>query len=273
MIDPRRQWAIQIDVTNLCCRECSNCTRLLAHIAQPFFMSVECFIKAVEALRDFPRHSLPNETTPSHKIVGMIGGEPLLHPEFEQLCAIMVQAIPDREHRGLWTGLVWQQTKYAAIIEKTFGYINNNLHNSECLHSPILVAIGDVIRDPHERQSTISHCWLQEKWSGSITPKGFFFCEVAAAFDMVMNGPGGLPIESGCWNRPLADFQEQIDRWCPRCGIAMNLQGRCDSEHIDDMSESNLNVLQNSPRVQAGDYVLYDPSQHVVAAQPWRYMQ
>jgi hypothetical protein len=160
------------------------------------------------------------------------------------------------------------------LIERTFGYVNNNQHKSECRHSPILVAISDVIPDAAERERLIDNCWLQEMWSATITPKGFFFCEVAGAMDMLFGGPGGLPVEPGCWRRPLEDFREQIERWCSRCGVPLNLRGRIDHEGIDDISASNIAELtaRHSHRIAAGLYKLHGQAGATTAA-PWRYLQ
>ncbi len=272
MIDPKCQWAIQIEVTNACSRACSNCTRFIGHVREPFHVGVQQFAAAVEVLKDFPTESPPMDRV-RHKVVGMIGGEPLLHPWFPALAKVMTEKIPHRENRGLWTGLEWQKTVYADLIRHTFGYVNNNRHDTECRHSPILVAVADVVDDVRRQKKLIEQCWLQEMWSGTITPKGFFFCEVAGAMDMLFTGPGGLPVEPGCWRRPLADFQDQIDRWCWRCGVPLNLAGRLDHEGMDDISPTNLAVLGESPRVQAGCYVLHTTADRKTTATPWRYLQ
>ena len=272
MIDPQCQWAIQIEVTNACTRACSNCTRFVGHHPKPFFVTVDEFRRDASALSDFPSQSPPAVHSPL-KVVGMIGGEPLLHPQFAELAEIMADEIPDHEHRGLWTGLRWESTKYADLIRRTFGVINNNRHDSECRHSPILVAVADVIEDPFERQRLIDDCWLQRTWSATITPRGFFFCEVAGSLDLLFDGPGGLLVEPGCWRRPLADFQEQIDWACNRCGIPLNMRGRIDHEDMDDVSRTNLEKLADSPRVKAGQYVLHDRVDAETVEQPWRYLQ
>jgi hypothetical protein len=263
MIPPREQWCIQIDVTNACPRACSNCTRLAAHARAPFFMTVDGFARAVEAVRDFPAES-PPDAHGRRKLIGLIGGEPLVHPQFAELCRIMAGAIPARGRRGLWTGLRWAGHAHRAIVRRTFGYVNQNLHTSPCVHQPVLVAIRDVIRQPSRMWELIDACELQRKWSSAITPKGFFFCEVAAAMDLVFEGPGGLAIEPGCWRHDLARCQEQIERWCPQCGVCLPLAGRRDSEGVDDISRSNLDALRElgSPRVKRGDYVLFDPSRY-----------
>jgi hypothetical protein len=70
-------------------------------------MSPECFEKAVISVKDFP---LTSDPCPQgrRKVVGIIGGEPLLHPEFPTLVDIMIKHIPNPAHRGLWTSKDWK---------------------------------------------------------------------------------------------------------------------------------------------------------------------
>lgn len=227
MIDMQRQWCVLIDVTNVCNRACSNCTRLVGHTAETFYMNPEQFEHNVRCLSDFPVCS-PIHPTVRTKMIGMMGGEPLMHPKFTALCRLMASHVPARKNRGLWTGLAWRRSMHRQLIEDTFGHVHYNPHYQTrfSLHSPVLVAVQDVINDEQQRRRAIDNCWLQSRWCGTVTPKGLFFCEVAGAFDWVMQGPGGLVVEPGCWRRPLADFRGQIDRWCLRCGIPLNLQGR-----------------------------------------------
>ena len=279
MIPPRQQWCIQIDVTNACPRACSNCTRMLAHSRAPFFITVGQFEQAACAVRDFLTESEPDHDGRG-KLIGMIGGEPLMHPQFSSLAKIMAQEIPDRRRRGLWTGLCLEGHAYGPLVRDTFGYLNQNLHRAECVHQPVLVAVQDVIRDENRMWELIDACPLQRKWSSAITPKGFFFCEVAAAMDVIFEGPGGLPVSPGCWRHDLADYRDQIERWCPRCGVCLPLPGRRDDDSVDDISQSNLEALRKlgSPRIRKGDYVVFDPNiyqeQHNRATwQPLRYLR
>ena len=264
MIPPREQWCIQIDVTNACPRKCSNCTRMLSHARQPFLMTPAVFEQACRALADFPGES-PADREGRQKVVGIIGGEPLLHPTFPELLEIFERIFPDPKQPGLWTGLKWKSHRYADLIRRVFpqppAYINPNDHSTPCYHQPVLVAVRDMVPDEDEMWRLINACPLQELWSAAITPKGFFFCEVAAAFDMIFDGPGGLPITEGCWMHDLADYRDQIERWCPRCGVCLPLPGRRDNENTDDVTGSNLEELRRlgSPRVSAGECVVFDP--------------
>jgi hypothetical protein len=274
-------------------------------------MSPDCLRKAVASVKDFPYDSEPCppglETTGRRKTVWLIGGEPLLHPEFPELVGIMIEAIPDVQHRGLGTSLDWQTGShpkwgpYRTQVERLVGpnpthnarrdpgrgYLNWNPHSEAQAveHQPILVASADAVPDERERWELIEQCWLQHIWSSGLTPKGFFFCEVAGQFDTIFDGPGGLPFEPGVWKgdlwferdengvpRPKGKFAEQIERWCPRCGACLPLAGRRDAESRDDISPMNLEALRalGSPRVRKGDFVPFDPK--TLADKPRRWL-
>lgn len=239
---PSEQWAIQIDVTNACRLRCSNCTRLTVHVDKPFFMSVDQFTEALESVVTFPHDSIP-DVQGRRKVIGMIGGEPLLHPDFVKLCEAMERIIPKRENRGIWTSMGPHYGQHEKLIKRVFGYLHNHPHTTPCRHQPVLVASKDAIPDRKTRLDYIWNCWLQNSWCGSITPKGVFFCEVAGTLDMIFRGPGGLPIEPMWWNRSLLAFHDQVELWCHRCGVCLPLPGRLDCDEKDDVSMTNLKAL------------------------------
>lgn len=265
MIPPRQHWAIQAETTNACPRSCSNCTRSLPHARKRFFVSPDEFRTMLNAVRLFITDSDPHPNDPTRnygkKLIGMMGGEPTIHPKFAELCEIMREVIPGRDHRGLWSGWRPGMEKYADVIAETFGPASNyNFHEPPSQHQPILVAIRELIPDEATMWDYIDRCWLQVTWSSSVTPKGFFFCEVAAALDEIFDGPGGLPLEPNCWKYDLSAYRDQIERWCPLCGCAAPLPGRLDNQNVDDISPGNLAILKEkqSPRVLAGDYRVFD---------------
>ena len=74
---------IQIEVTNACSHGCSNCTRFCGQHAQPFFMDLDTFRRAVDSTAGF------------QGVVGIIGGEPTLHPQFDQLIDYYAAKVPE----------------------------------------------------------------------------------------------------------------------------------------------------------------------------------
>lgn len=318
MIRPSQQWALQIDITNSCHLHCSNCTRALDHARRRFFMSVDCFKQAIEAVKTFPFEAEPiTKDRKGHgpngrRVIGLIGGEPLLHPDFPAIVDAFCEAVPHVQYRGLWTSIpkghkLWE--KNAEAIEKLVGaepshdgsgpslkhkggYLNWNLHTPEMnvRHQPILVSSGEVVSDPKLRWQLIEQCWVQREWSSTITPKGFFPCEVAGALDMILDGPGGLPLEPEVWKgdlrfepdadgirRPVGKFAAPL-RWaCEQCGACLPMPARRDHENRDDVSpQMHERLIQiGSPRAKKGDVVVqseaYEPEAHTQGWDPKAY--
>jgi len=246
----REMRLIQIEITNACHVKCANCTRLVGHHRKPFFMDLDTVVKGLESLEGFPGR------------IGLMGGEPTLHPDFAEICRIYQRMIPDKRRRGLWTsGFKWDE--YRTLIEETFDkdIIAYNDHtSSDGVHQPLLVAADDIVDDKEFMWDLIDNCWVQMRWSASITPKGCFFCEVAAAMDHVFDGPGGWPIEKGWWRKNPVDFEEQVKRYCPGCSGAVPLKKESDKAEYDLVSQSNMDKLKvlKSPKVIKGECRLYD---------------
>lgn len=247
---------IQIEITNACWLRCTNCTRFVGHHRKPYYMTKDFFADAIRSLEDFPGR------------VGMMGGEPTLHPDFEGLCQIMRELIPDRRRREFWTsGHKWDE--YKDVILETFDpdRIAYNDHTSlKGQHHPLMVAADDVIEDKELMWRLIDNCWVQEQWSASINPKGAFFCEVAAARDILMDGPGGWPVEKGWWRKVPKDFKAQMEYSCTKCSAAIPMKGQSDlrggrdGKPIEFISKSNLELMRKvrSPRVEKNEFVPFN---------------
>jgi len=238
---------IQIEITNSCINQCANCTRFVGHI-KPFFMSFEQFKKAIDSMIGYP------------KMVGIMGGEPLLHSDFEKFCEYALSKIP-REQLGLWTCLPSGYEHYREVICSTFGNIFINDHSrNNIMHHPFLVAIKDVVKDKKVMLQKINNCWAQLSWSASINSHGAFFCEIAASFSMLFgNENDGWKVEPGWWWRMPWDFKEQIEKYCPNCGGAANLKRRVSIDKADDISVSNYDKLKNSSKkIKAGRHIFKD---------------
>jgi len=228
---------IQIEITNACHLDCSNCTRFCGHIKKPFMMTEVEFQKAVDVSVDYP------------KIVGIMGGEPLLHPQFKEFCEYALSKIP-RERLGLWTALPKGKEKYAELICETFGHVFVNDHTRpDIFHAPLLIGVQEVVENKEDIWYPIDKCWVQNSWSASINPYGAYFCEVAAAMALLYEEPGDAwPVEEGWWKRIPKDFTAQMERWCPRCGASMPLSRRPSVDGQDDISPENFKALEKKSR-------------------------
>jgi hypothetical protein len=192
-------------------------------------MDLDFFKRAVNSMVGYP------------KMVGIQGGEPLLHPDFETLCNYLHEKIP-YEQCGLWTTFPTGFEKYREVICRTFKHVFINDHSRpDIFHHPILVAIREVEPDVSRMWMQIDHCWAQMSWSASINPAGAFFCEIAASMEMLVGGNNpGWPVEPGWWWRIPKDFARQMEDYCPRCGFPSQVARRSSIEQVDDVSPGNL---------------------------------
>ena len=246
---------IQIEVTNACYLKCANCTRHVGHHRKPFFMDLKFIEKALDSLEGFEGS------------VGLMGGEPTLHPKFDDICKLYQKYLPV-ERREFWTsGFQWR--KKQDIILETFdkSKITYNEHSTlGGKHAPLLVSIDEVVEDKKMMWQMIDNCWIQSQWSASITPKGGFFCEVAASLDYLFDGPGGYEIKKGWWKKDPKDFQDQVKRYCVNCSGALPLKTESDGfggregAAYDTVSKKNLEKLLKvkSPKAEAGHYKIFD---------------
>lgn len=293
MKSPADMKVIQIELTNACPMRCANCTRFCGHHTRPFFMDFETFKKAVDSLKGF------------RGIVGIMGGEPTQHPEFRRFMeyyranvgfddptATLIEPSADfmrhvlangyhvdyGNHRGLWTSVTPRYYENFELIQDTFGYQLLNDHSHPSMHQTHMVTRKELGIPDDEWIKLRDRCWVQNLWSASITPKGAFFCEIAAAMDATLGGPGGWPIEPGWWQRKPEDFKEQLD-WCEMCSACLPMPSRDANDETDDVSPVWAAKLReiNSPKLKKGlvntfDPVAYQKDQHSIIQKPTPYM-
>jgi len=210
-------------------------------------MSLDQFKEAIDSLVDYP------------KMTGFQGGDPLLHPDFAKMCEYARSKIKP-EQLGLWTTLPVGMEHYREDICATFGHIFINDHTRpDIYHQPVLVAAEDAIKDEHLMWQAIDNCWAQMSWSASIFPTGAWFCEIAGSMSMLFGEGEGWRVEPGWWWRIPADFREQMDMFCRRCGFPLRTRRRCSQDGIDDMSQSNYDRLKDvSKKIKRDKFEIYD---------------
>ncbi|WP_319578632.1 DUF4422 domain-containing protein [uncultured Methanospirillum sp.] len=279
MKSPKEMKIIQIEITNACSNRCANCTRFCGHHQKPFFMDLKTFKKAVDSMKGFSG------------IVGIMGGEPTLHPEFDTFVRYFKEHfgldespvnifsgpesgfidyicknkfnIETKNQRGLWSSMGHRYYKYFELIQDTFGYQALNDHSFSSLHETLMVTRKELGIPDKEWYLLRDNCWIQSLWSASITPKGAFFCEVAAALDLLFDGPGGWPIEPGWWLRDPSNFGDQL-RWCELCSAPLPMPKRDANKEIDDASPVWCNMLEKiqSPKFLQGKVNTFNVSSY-----------
>jgi hypothetical protein len=276
--------AVQIDITTQCQHKCSNCTRLMAHQPRREDMRLDQFERAVKSMEGWQRPG---------RLLGVSGGEPTLHGEFERLShrfAELWGGLPtpngklpiknlnqfaterslDRSTgRGLWTSLGDGFYRHYETIMEVYGYWNTNTHETGGRHQTVLVSREDYkkangISDEQWLQNR-DNCPAQSLWSASINDKGAYFCEVAAAIDrLYFDGAHAWGLEQGWWQRTPADFGSQLDL-CNFCSLAQPGPAQLDILERDIVSRENRSKLHSagSPALKNGDVENFDPELHL----------
>lgn len=240
---------LQISVTNSCVLECANCTHLVGHSRRPHMMTLDYFKRVVDSLAGYP------------KMIGLIGGEPLLCPWIVDGMKYLRSKFP-KEQLGLWS-VFPEGKKFVAMREvicETFDNILLNDHAvSTIMHAPMLVAAGEYYETEQELEAAAWNCWVQNHWSPSITAKGGFFCEVAGELDHLFEGPGGWDIsQPGWWKKTPIDYAAQVREACAKCGGCLPLERRSSQDNRCDISEGNFGLLKGkSAKVDHGQVVVH----------------
>src|SRR5437870_561883 len=235
-----REGIIQIHITRTCDLSCIGCTQGSNLAGKPIMMNIFQFEDAVKTLKDY------------YGVIGIFGGNPCVHPNFPLICKILEHHIPF-EQRGLWSNNLNGHGKLCAEIFNP-EVSNLNVHTSleaylemmrdwptaqpkglnDSRHSPPYVAMKDLNIPEDEMWKLIEKCDINQYWSAMI---GIFrgelrawFCELAGAQSMLHSHEPdypdtGIPVMDGWWKKPIQDFQHQINKHCPECGIPLRGAG------------------------------------------------
>ncbi|MFI5401329.1 MAG: hypothetical protein ACHQ1G_00105 [Planctomycetota bacterium] len=264
-LDAKGNRNIQIIVTTGCdLFRCSNCTQLLPFRRDYKHMSLDCFREAVASLADWPG------------VVALFGGNPCVHPQFPELCAILAEAVPP-QRRGLWTNHV---REHGEVARATFGkgVLNLNAHgdaeaakamdrwfpgrvikgsgDKASWHSPILLNWRDFGVTPAAWEGARESCDLNREWSAGIRqgPDGkprAYFCEVAASLDGIRGTDHGVPAVPGWWKQPMAAYEGQVRNCCDAgCGVPLRRLGHLDRDATYDVSPSWVQHLKQQQAVK-----------------------
>lgn len=241
----RDTWCINLDITNKCPRKCANCHHLTQHCADKWEMDLATVLVAMDSLKGWERY------------IGVIGGEPIYHGEFEGVCWLFCREV-DFEKSAIFFSTYGEHQQ---LIRNTFSYLNPNPHgpDEEVRHQPVLASCRDIAPDAGTMWKWIDACWVAEKWSPTITPNGCYRCEVMGSMDMALVWGLGLAIEPGWWQKDMDAFRAQVETFCPMCGMCVpNLAGRLDLDNVDDVTATARRAFGGSPRCQRGDVVDFD---------------
>lgn len=252
---------VQIDVTSLCDKACSNCTRALAQLRKPD-MSPEQFEQAVEASHEWIKRE--NGT------LAIFGGNPCVSKNFETYCEILSKYLPPK-NRGLWTNNlvgkgniarkffdrsstfnfnVHEDKQAAKEISQTFPWAKIHGVNKASEHATLFAASSEFVDDDQLWQ-LVQQCSYDIHWSAIIVQEapdwstiGGYSCEIASTHARVNGVAHGVPVVPGWLDCELSEVEHQYRFACPKCSGCLNLKGIPDSAKIDQFSVSNADLVQ-----------------------------
>ena len=270
-----RNGVLQIWVTRACDMSCTHCTQGSNLAGKPTFMTPDQFETACKSLRagiSHNKYGYPHDETYYWGVVGMFGGNPCVHPQFDTLCEIMRKWIPF-DQRGLWSNNLMG---HGLTCKKTFNpeVSNLNVHQNEAAywemlrdwplcepkglsedsrHSPTLVAMQDMEdMNDAERWELISNCDVNQRWSALI---GVFrgelrawFCELAGAQAMLHEAEPDYPdtghrVLPGWWNHDITHFDSQIRYHCFACGHPLRAKGDyANTGTVEQVSKTHASI-------------------------------
>src|SRR5579872_1305265 len=236
-----RGGVMQLWTTRGCDKACLSCTQHSNLGGKPTRITPAQFELACRSVQGY------------HGVIGMFGGNPCTHPDFEELCEILAWHFPF-EQRGLWSNNLLGK---GAVARRTFNpeVSNLNVHldqkafdefrrdwpeakpfplESASRHAPPFVALQDVVADEAEQWDLIGNCDINRRWSAMVCVfrgqlRGYF-CELAGSQAMLhQNEPDypdhGVEIVPGWWRAQMEDFAPQVRFHCRACGIPLNIRG------------------------------------------------
>ena len=253
---------VQIHITRACDKACFGCTQGSNLGGKTGMIPLDLFEQAVVSLKDY------------FGVVGIFGGNPALHPKFGELCEILRSHIP-KVRCGLWCN---HPKGHGSVMRQTFNPAVSNLNvhldqeaysefkrdwpesgpfglYEDSRHSPVYVAMKDVIEDESERWDLISKCDVNQQWSSMI---GMFrgelrawFCEIAGAQSILhQNHPDypdtGVEVTSDWWKKSMTDFAGQVRKHCHDCGVPLRGYGSLaqDEAGVEQVSATHMEVYQ-----------------------------
>jgi len=245
------QGVMQIHITRACDLACSNCTQGSQFGGKADFMTLDNFELACKSLKDY------------FGLIGIFGGNPALHPQFDEICFILQNYFPQQKC-GIWCN---HPRGKGNVMRGTFNpqMSNLNVHLKEeayrefkttwpeshpfgvdrdSRHSPVHGQLSKFISDDSERWEAISNCDINKHWSAMICQfrgelRGFF-CEIAGGQAILNQNNPDYPDTGMCisnssnwWKKSMSDFAEQVDFHCQRCLVPLRGRGAlAQHEHV-----------------------------------------
>lgn len=120
------EYSVLILLTNICNLNCTGCSAMCYHYKDsPWFITKENFKLILLKIK---------EIFPNYSMIDLVGGEPLLHPDFLELCEIAHSVLPDTIFQ-VWTNTILLSSFSDKQLQKIKQY---NVQFSMSIYPPLI---------------------------------------------------------------------------------------------------------------------------------------
>lgn len=198
---------IEIDITYLCNLKCNNCNRSSAQAPEARHLELE-------QLSQFVADSL--EQGRRWKRIRLLGGEPTLHPHFEEVLEILSRLYSNNADlviEVVTNGHGEKVNRKLASLPPHIKVENSSKTGSTQPHfGPFNLAPQDAWW--HRLVDYRNGCAISQQCGIGLTPTGYYPCAIAGGIDRVLDSGRGRT------SLPLAndEMRDLMDRACRLCG-------------------------------------------------------
>lgn len=262
-----RGGVLQIHITRACNESCFGCTQASNVAGKSVMMTPGQFDAACASLKGYTG------------VIGVFGGNPAMHPQFEELCKIMQEHFP-KEQCGLWCNNLMGKGRAArATFNPRVSNLNVHLDTAaheefmrdwpetaglpnlkgavvDARHSPPFVAMQDVIENESERWDLIANCDVNQYWSALIgVIRGelrAYMCELMYTLCILHEKDQnefwqrdyGLQVTDGWWQAGIEAYRTQVKSLCHTCGMPLRGHGELAiNGAVEKVSKTHVGVF------------------------------
>lgn len=263
-----------INVTNVCNLSCSGCNQLcgLYPKEKNWFISIEDFKFSIECFREYIKINWARKDYPKeNKYCGLYGGEPTLHPSFEEIISILHEnddlpfciytngrtfldqlkeidlspcygrdIMPQIMKLNLTRSSNFEVLQKFPVHEKNIAY-RIDLKTKDVMRKfvPTLCAPCDIQSNNLSKNDFVKQakkvCFQWNNCENVIYNGKAYACHLAAAMDLMFyNGENGWKInDKKPFLKTKKEIDEQLSNFCYRCGYNLHRGMRGFEEHTN----------------------------------------
>lgn len=199
-------------ITNICNLSCGGCSQQCGYIPKEKLWNIP-----IEQLEWNVKLLIDVRGEENVRDLGIFGGEPTIHPQYENILKMLSQF--KKTHFQIYTNGIktpnrkWNHT-YSTVPKNKNSYMN---------FRPTSIAPQDVYKIQDKKfywEKAKKDCDMYKKYCSIIYNNKAYFCEPAAAWDVMTGEDHGWPLKWG--EDPFVVTHEQVEKqalnFCYRCG-------------------------------------------------------